>query len=1039
MASVRLVLLSLGLLGMLWGQDRAARLRAWNQRSGVATMAELEERANVLREWMRQDPKAAMAAAMGADAVERLRRMRPDAAGLLEEWGEWEDEAERTVWDDFDNGASREILRVGGQEVHLVEPGLTIRCGDRMRVRGMRLGGEIAASLVELTAAPRQASSCSAIGVQRVAIILLNFPGQALPSNVNAASLRGALLGATNSVDGHWREASYGLTSAAGDVLGPFTLAQSYTCGQTDLIRTPGIAAADASVDLTQYTRLIFVFPGNCGGLGTIGCRNNTSPMRGSFTASVAWLGQDFAGNAGLATCALVHEIGHGMGLSHASSLAYGTQVLGGLNASGTHDEYGDRYSLMGLCYGTGGGGYLMGHFAAQQKQALGWFAGSNVQQVEAGGTFTLAPYEQATAALQALRIRRGNGNNRWLWLEYRQPIGYDASLSSFSTQFDDGALGHYENPAEATYANYSRLINFRAATNSANFTQPALAAGQSWADPYSELTLQVLSASAAGMSVRVGYEVPCAVLGPANPTVGSAAGSATVTVTAAAGCGWAVLSNDSWLTVTSAASGTGNGTVRYDFTGNSAVTARIGTISIGRQAYNVTQLSTNSGPTATSVSPSASSSAPNTNVLFDAVFTDVDGASTLGNLNLWFTVGAGQTDACRVEYRRSTNELRLYGNSNSGWQFSTPGVNTTMSNTQCQVNVGSTTVIVSGTTLTLRASVRFLPAFVGLRNIYGSATDTPGSASAATLLGTVTVGTVNVTPTVGAMSPAGGTGATTTFTIPFGDGNGAADLNVLNVLIHNALDGRSSCYFAYVRSANTLYLMNDAGTDLLPGLVLNGSGTTGNAQCSASGAGSSATVSGTTLTLSIRVTFPTAFAGNRVIYAAGRDVASANSGWQAVGVWQVPGATATSPAVTSMTPVAVSSSSATLATVFRDDQGFADLNVLNVLINNALDGRNACYLAYVRSANTIYLVTDVGDDLLPGIVPGGTGLAANSQCSLLANGSSVTAAGNVLTLNLNLSMSTPGFRGSRIVYTAARDMAGNNSGWQATATWNVP
>ena len=33
-----------------------------------------------------------------------------------------------------------------------------------------------------------------------------------------------------------------------------------------------------------------------------------------------------------------------------------------------------------------------------------------------------------------------------------------------------------------------------------------------------------------------------------------------------------------------------------------------------------------------------------------DAVFTDLAGANTLGNLNLWFAVGAGQADACRVE-----------------------------------------------------------------------------------------------------------------------------------------------------------------------------------------------------------------------------------------------------------------------------------------------------------------------------------------------------------------------------------------------------
>jgi len=60
-----------------------------------------------------------------------------------------------------------------------------------------------------------------------------------------------------------------------------------------------------------------------------------------------------------------------------------------------------------------------LGHVAAQQKQSLGWLAASNVQQVEAGGTFTLAHYEQTTAALHARRIPRGDGNNRWL-----DPVG---------------------------------------------------------------------------------------------------------------------------------------------------------------------------------------------------------------------------------------------------------------------------------------------------------------------------------------------------------------------------------------------------------------------------------------------------------------------------------------------------------------------------------------------------------------------------------------------------------------------------------------
>ena len=59
------------------------------------------------------------------------------------------------------------------------------------------------------------------------------------------------------------------------------------------------------------------------------------------------------------------------------------------------------------------------------------------------------------------------------------------------------------------------------------------------------------------------------------------------------------------------------------------------------------------------------------------------------------------------------------------------------------------------------------------------------------------------------------------------------------NVLINNALDGRYACYLAYVPSGNVLYLVNDPGTALLPGLVLNGSGTVNNSQCTVNAAGS--------------------------------------------------------------------------------------------------------------------------------------------------------------------------------------------------------
>jgi hypothetical protein len=66
--------------------------------------------------------------------------------------------------------------------------------------------------------------------------------------------------------------------------------------------------------------------------------------------------------------------------------------------------------------------------------------------------------------------------------------------------------------------------------------------------------------------------------------------GDNSVNVLASGGCGWAAVSNDSWIVITSAGSGTGNGmltyTVRENFTGS----ARVGTLTIAGVTFTVIQ-----------------------------------------------------------------------------------------------------------------------------------------------------------------------------------------------------------------------------------------------------------------------------------------------------------------------------------------------------------------------------------------------------------------------------------------------------------------
>ena len=144
------------------------------------------------------------------------------------------------------------------------------------------------------------------------------------------------------------------------------------------------------------------------------------------------------------------------------------------------------------------------------------------------------------------------------------------------------------------------------------------------------------------------------------------------------------------------------------------------------------------------------------------------------------------------------------------------------------------------------------------------------------------------------------------------------------------------------------------------------------------------------------------------------------------------------------VTPARSASTGQIYTFTFTDTNGYADLAVLDVLTNNFLDGIAACYVAFAPTSATsgqLYLVDDAGDG---GYVSGSpialpsSSTLQNSQCTINAAGSSVTASGNTLTLNLAITFSSS-FTGNRVFYLAARNNSTGNSGWQAVGSVTVP
>lgn len=78
--------------------------------------------------------------------------------------------------------------------------------------------------------------------------------------------------------------------------------------------------------------------------------------------------------------------------------------------------------------------------------------------------------------------------------------------------------------------------------------------------------------------------------IAPIAASYGPAGGSGQVAVTTSPECSWTATANDSWVTLTSGGSGTGDGTVAYSVAANSGTMLRTGTVTIADTTFTITQ-----------------------------------------------------------------------------------------------------------------------------------------------------------------------------------------------------------------------------------------------------------------------------------------------------------------------------------------------------------------------------------------------------------------------------------------------------------------
>jgi hypothetical protein len=286
--------------------------------------------------------------------------------------------------------------------------------------------------------------------------------------------------------------------------------------------------------------------------------------------------------------------------------------------------------------------------------------------------------------------------------------------------------------------------------------------------------------------------------------------------------------------------------------------------------------------------------------------------------------------------------------------------------------------------------------------------------------------------PSVGTVSPSSGTGNTVTLTSTFSHPAGAAALANVGVLVNASASTSYGCFVIYVPSQNLFSIANDVpatgSTTVIPG-----GGSAANSQCGLIGTGSAATLSGTTLTMTVSLVFANGFAGNKTVYLWAQD-ASTNTGWISKGTWAATNPPA-QPHADSVSPNGNTGTVQTFQFVFSDSQNPANLIATAIAFGSSSTTlTNSCFIVYDAARATVQLEYDnLAGSTSKSITS--TATISNSQCSIGASSATVSGLSIIVSLTISFKAS---FNGLQNIFMFAADSSGVSTGWVQNGTYIV-
>jgi hypothetical protein len=219
-------------------------------------------------------------------------------------------------------------------------------------------------------------------------------------------------------------------------------------------------------------------------------------------------------------------------------------------------------------------------------------------------------------------------------------------------------------------------------------------------------------------------------------------------------------------------------------------------------------------------------------------------------------------------------------------------GTSSTLRNEQCSIALASSSAVPNGNTLTLTLAMSFDASFAGSKNVFLYADSVGGTSSGWHDRGNWAVPSITTMVTADSVAPDHGNGNAQPFLLQYSNTAGAGDFVYAWVWFSESFGAAAgSCMIYYEPSADTIYLLNDAGTTRMRAAMASGV-MLQNGQCGIDVSAATVTIGADTLTLNIPMTFTPAFAGVKNVYMYGAGAGGTSSGWQSRGVWTVPAMT---------------------------------------------------------------------------------------------------------------------------------------------------